>query len=284
MPQVQVVSIERVQASRRIQEHLCPEVGMSLLQRIEADAPKLSPKFAQLAACLVRQRGIPLRQCITDLATASGTTPVTVVRLAQRYGLTGFRQLKVAFLEEAADLRHEIVRGRSGAVRSEASPACRALDDAVSTINDLRALAVHPGFEKVASWLRDADVWIHASMPGDKLLAECMLSALAGQGLVARLGRMTPMAVDACRLGNKSIQLHVALASPLQGPEDFVSLDDGESIRRVFLTRALRHGVWSTSQGMTIGLHLLPATQPLPLLVPLLAALHAAVTKNDDNS
>lgn len=74
-------------------------LGQALAHRLEADLPRLSPKLRGVAMYVVRERAQLHRQRIQDVARRSGTVPATVVRLAQRYGLEGFHELKLAFVE-----------------------------------------------------------------------------------------------------------------------------------------------------------------------------------------
>ncbi len=227
---------------------------------------------------LVRERGLPHRHRITDLAALSGTIPVTVVRLAKRYGFKGFSDLKFAFLEE--------VNGHPGsadtaAIRpdaSEASVAELALEGALRTIGALRPIVDQPGFMQAARWLHEADVvWVGGLVPGDAPLVDCVTQSLQRHGVSVRLGCMTRMAADACELGEKSVQLHVALASALRSASDFSAAPLGQECRRIVLTRSSQPGIACANLCITLGLDIDVVAQTLPAVVGLLAAWDGAI-------
>lgn len=72
-----------------------------LLHDMQRELPALSPKLQRVAQyCMAHAATLHLCR-IQDVAAASGTVPATVVRLAQRLGLHGFQELKLAFLDLA---------------------------------------------------------------------------------------------------------------------------------------------------------------------------------------
>nr|WP_315243757.1 hypothetical protein [uncultured Albidiferax sp.] len=73
----------------------------ALEARITRNLPSLSPKLQQVAHyCLQHARQLHLCR-IQEVAQHCETQPVTVVRLAKRYGFRGFLDFKMAFLTEA---------------------------------------------------------------------------------------------------------------------------------------------------------------------------------------
>jgi DNA-binding MurR/RpiR family transcriptional regulator len=255
-----------------------PSTGPSLLQRIEADLPNLSPQLRKVADQLVRERGLPHRHRITDLAMLSGTAPVTIVRFAKRYGLKGFCEMKFAFLEEAGNPPGA---ANTGAVRphaSEASVAEQALEGALRTIGALRPIVDQPGFMQAARWLHEADVvWVSGLMPGDAPVADCVTQSLQRHGVSVRSGCMTRMAAHARAFGDKSVQLHVALASALHSASDFSSAPVGQECRRIVLSRSPQPGVACADLSITLGIDIDVIAQALPAVVGLLAAWDGAI-------
>lgn len=72
--------------------------GHAMLMQLQSDLGKLSPPLRRVAQyCIEHAHGLH-RMGIQEVAQASQTIPAAVVRLAQRYGLKGFRELKLAFL------------------------------------------------------------------------------------------------------------------------------------------------------------------------------------------
>jgi len=78
-------------------------LGAALVEWIQDDLRRLKPKMRGVAEHLVRQAATLHQQGIENLAQQTRTTPATIVRLAKRYGFTGFSDLKVAFLPPPPD-------------------------------------------------------------------------------------------------------------------------------------------------------------------------------------
>jgi hypothetical protein len=238
-----------------------PVAGSTLLQRIEHDLPNLSPQFLKVATHLVRERGIPHRQRIIDLATRSGTAPVTIVRLAKRYGFKGFCELKFALLEEADALGPPAGCGDMRPWRSDSGMVHQALAGALETISAIGSIVANPGFMQAARWLHEADtVWINAVMPADALLVDCLTQSLQRDGVRVRPGRMTQMAAHEWALSDKSVQLHVALASAPPGTGDLRSTEVGQACRQIVLARASQSGLACSERCVAVGLD--PASRP----------------------
>jgi hypothetical protein len=80
------------------------------------------------------------------------------------------------------------------------------------------------------------------------------------------------MAEHACALGDKSVQMHVALASTLQSAGDFSSSTTAQDCRRIVLSRSSRPSISCTETSIALGIAITAATQALPATVGLLAA------------
>jgi hypothetical protein len=93
---------------------------------------------------------------IKDVAEACGTIPASVVRLAQRFGLTGFQELKLAFLE---GMERETV-SVSGPQDQWLHPECRAalqdIEDSALGLASLKGLVSRPEFLHAVHSLRSA--------------------------------------------------------------------------------------------------------------------------------
>jgi hypothetical protein len=141
------------------------------------------------------------------------------------------------------------------------------------TIGALRPIVDHPVFVQAAQWLREAEVvWVAGSMPGDALAAACIIEGLRRHGLSVHSGWMTPMAEHACALGDKSVQMHVALTSTLQSAGDLSSSTTAQECRRIVVSRSSRPSISCTATGIALGIAITVATQALPATVGLLAA------------
>ncbi|SDP73355.1 transcriptional regulator, RpiR family [Rhodoferax sp. OV413] len=132
--------------------------------RIQGNLPSLSPKLKQVATyCLQHARHLHLCR-IQDVAQRCETQPVTVVRLAKRYGFRGFLDFKMAFLTDA---------GRAPTSAPEPPPVQEAEEH-----GDAYSRAVH--------LLQQArTVWMHAA-PQTAQIAHCYADMLRVAGLTVQ--------------------------------------------------------------------------------------------------
>ncbi len=75
-----------------------PLQGQALLEKLQQDVPRLSPKMAGVAQYCIDFHESVHMQRISHVAERSRTQPSTVVRFAKRYGYHGFNDFKFAFL------------------------------------------------------------------------------------------------------------------------------------------------------------------------------------------
>jgi len=93
--------------ARWLRRHGSAAGGRDLEQQLAADLLALSPKLQQVAQyCLQHARHLHLCR-IQDVADQCHTQPVTLVRLAKRYGFRGFLDFKMAFLAHTEDDAHD---------------------------------------------------------------------------------------------------------------------------------------------------------------------------------
>jgi hypothetical protein len=187
-----------------------PAEGDALLARMAADLPALSPQLRKAASFLVRERGLPRHCRITDFAQLTGTTPVTVVRLAKRYGFRGYYELKFAFLAAtppapALDTDIRPTLDTSGHTGDLVHGAARAL-------GLLRELLQSRAFGQAAQWFEDSDeVWLQAESAADASLAACISAALKHAGFQVRLRPPGQSPRPSTRRNAKTVHLHLAL-------------------------------------------------------------------------
>ncbi len=97
-----------------------------LEQQLAADLLALSPKLQQVAQyCLQHARHLHLCR-IQDVADQCHTQPVTLVRLAKRYGFRGFLDFKMAFLAHTEDDTHDQEAAHTAAGEAGPRAACQA--------------------------------------------------------------------------------------------------------------------------------------------------------------
>lgn len=164
-------------------------------QQLAADLLGLSPKLQQVAQyCLQHARHLHLCR-IQDVAGQCNTQPVTVVRLAKRYGYRGFLDFKMAFLAET----HADLASDSGQVSPPHTlPGPRKVDTlgAVLTHHARATMDQHrsnllqleddwggQAFCKAITLLKRANrVWMHGS-PAALRMAHCHAEFLRAAGL-----------------------------------------------------------------------------------------------------
>ena len=138
--------------------------GARLLQDMARELPSLSPKLRRVAQyCIIHASTLHLCR-IQDVAAASDTVPASVVRLAQRLGLHGFQELKLAFIDlapgapaSAATPDHAPRSVDTSAQRDRAvQRALLDLDESAQALATLRTQVQAPAFDALVHALRTA--------------------------------------------------------------------------------------------------------------------------------
>ncbi|MEN9383736.1 MAG: hypothetical protein RL323_879 [Pseudomonadota bacterium] len=126
-----------------------------LLRQLQADAHNLSPALRRVAHFCIAHAHQLHQMRIQEVAQACQTIPAAVVRLAQRYGLTGFRELKLAFLPVfrppplAPDMAPPASAEPQRQVISQMAHLAEALFQAQADV-------LHPDFAQTTDAIRDA--------------------------------------------------------------------------------------------------------------------------------
>lgn len=146
--------------------------GQPLLQELQRALPTLSPKLGGVARFCLQHAATLHHYRIQDVADACGTGPVSVVRLAQRFGMKGFQELKLAFLdapEPAALSAHAPPELRPA---PESLAAWQDIDHSAQSLASLKAVVLSPGFQHLVQSLQSA-TRIHFDWTGeeDRLIA-----------------------------------------------------------------------------------------------------------------
>lgn len=74
---------------------------LRLAERIRLTLPELSAQFQAIGNYCLSNTSSLHRMRIEDASQQCGARPSTIVRFAKRFGLNGYKELKVAFLDEA---------------------------------------------------------------------------------------------------------------------------------------------------------------------------------------
>jgi Helix-turn-helix domain, rpiR family len=196
--------------------------GQALVRRVEADLPHLSPKLRNVALYLVRESAQLHRQRIKDVALRADTVPVTIVRLAKRYGFQGFHDLKLAFLESGplGDAAPAAAPSRCGSPETQAAQG--ALQGALHAIDALRHVLLHPAFERAVHWLQAAPrVWVSAATEGDEPVAAFLVQRLRRAGIDTHAWPLASRAMRTLAVPD-AVHLRVAVAAGLGRSMDAV--------------------------------------------------------------
>jgi hypothetical protein len=146
--------------------------GPQLLAELRRQLPTLSPTLRRVAQFCIDHASSLHHRRIQDVATACGTIPASVVRLAQKFGLKGFQDLKLAFLHEP----EPEAEARSSLSYLAASPHGRAawqtLERSALDLASLKALVCSPAFAVAVRGLRNArQVQVDAVGEADRFIA-----------------------------------------------------------------------------------------------------------------
>jgi RpiR family carbohydrate utilization transcriptional regulator len=118
--------------------------------RIEAAAPSFGAGDTKVARLLLEQPDAVIYQSVSEAADAAGTSTATVVRFAQKLGLRGFQELKLALANDlpaagrpsATDHRSVLDRVTAAAAQSARDAAAlvsaNAFESAVAILNNAR--------------------------------------------------------------------------------------------------------------------------------------------------
>jgi len=157
--------------------------GSSLLHELQRDLPHLSPKLRSVAQFCLQHASTLHHYRIQEVAEASGTIPASVVRLAQRFGLRGFQEMKLAFLdrlEPHTDLTSVSPEPR---LPPECLAASQDIDDSALGVTGLKGFARRPEFVQIVQSLQSA-TRIHFDWTGeeDRLIALHLQARLRSVG------------------------------------------------------------------------------------------------------
>lgn len=144
--------------------------GRPLLQELQRALPTLSPKLGGVARFCIQHAATLHHYRIQDVADACDTMPVSVVRLAQRFGLKGFQELKLAFIDRV-EAPEPLEQPGQAPPSTECAAALQDIEASAQGVTDLKALVLRPEFLQVAQalrgaphirfdWASDEDRWI----------------------------------------------------------------------------------------------------------------------------
>jgi hypothetical protein len=146
--------------------------GLPLLQELQRALPSLSPKLGGVARFCIQHAATLHRYRIQDVADACDTMPVSVVRLAQRFGLKGFQELKLAFLDPPEPPSDAVQALQEPRLPPECLAASQDIDDSAQGLASLKGFALRHDFLHVVQSLQSA-TRIHFDWTGeeDRLIA-----------------------------------------------------------------------------------------------------------------
>mgnify|MGYP001267588350 CR=1 FL=1 len=130
--------------------------GPRLLAALRDELPVLSPKLRGVAQFCLQHASTLHRYRIHDVADACGTVPASIVRLAQRFGLAGFQDLKLAFVGDPACLPAPRTQPGPPPAGPGCAEAARAIEAVALGVERLDAVVRGAAFRHAVQGLRSA--------------------------------------------------------------------------------------------------------------------------------
>ncbi|MGY0195731.1 MurR/RpiR family transcriptional regulator [Leptothrix sp. BB-4] len=150
-----------------------------LLLEMQRELPALSPKLGHVARFCIEHAATLHHHRIQDVARASGTIPASVVRLAQRFGLRGFQELKYALVDRAGRERPDPVEPPDDWLQPDSARALEDIEASALAIGSLKGLVARPEFRLAVQALRGARrLHVVAAGPTDEAIAAHLRSGL----------------------------------------------------------------------------------------------------------
>ncbi|MEY8690072.1 MAG: MurR/RpiR family transcriptional regulator [Leptothrix sp. (in: b-proteobacteria)] len=153
-----------------------------LLHEMRSELPNLSPKLGHVARYCIDHAATLHHHRIQDVARACGTIPASVVRLAQRFGLRGFQELKFAMVERAGRVPSDPAladRHPDDWLHPDSARALADIEASALGLGSLKGLVVLPEFRLAVQALRGARrIHVVAAGPTDETLASHLRSGL----------------------------------------------------------------------------------------------------------
>jgi hypothetical protein len=158
----------------------------SLLLQMQRELPSLSPKLGHVARYCIDHAATLHHHRIQDVARACGTIPASVVRLAQRFGLRGYQELKYALVERAEREALDPVVTLNDWLHPDSARALEDLEATTLALGSLKGLVARPEFRLAVQALRGARrIHVVAAGPTDEAIAQQLRSGLRAAGLDA---------------------------------------------------------------------------------------------------
>lgn len=130
--------------------------GPGLLHRLQHELPTLSPKLQSVALFCIEHASTLHRYRVKDVSDACGTIPASVVRLAQRFGLKGFQEMKISFLDRTGREAVAISEEQNQALHPDCLAALHDIEESALGLASLKGLALTPEFHHAVHSLRSA--------------------------------------------------------------------------------------------------------------------------------
>lgn len=158
--------------------------GHDMLTQLQQDLGTLTPSLRRVAQYCIAHSHALHRMGIQEVAAASQTIPAAVVRLAQRYGLKGFRELKLAFLP-TLPLSKAQAATLLPAPSAPQHTAMACIDKMAADIAQVRSDILRPEFSRAVDAIKSAERIFMTAPAGAGLVS---FHQRLHQGLCQRLG------------------------------------------------------------------------------------------------
>lgn len=157
--------------------------GSRLLHDLQRDLPTLSPKLGNVARFCIEHASTLHHYRIHEVARACETIPASVVRLAQRFGLNGFQEMKYALVDRVERGPVAEPQPREPWQHPDCLAALQGIEDSALGLASLKGLVSRPEFHRAVQALRTARR-IHFDGAGeeDRLIAAHLQTRLRELG------------------------------------------------------------------------------------------------------
>ena len=157
-----------------------------LLLQMQRELPSLSPKLGHVARYCIDHAATLHHHRIQDVARACGTIPASVVRLAQRFGLRGYQELKYALVERAEREALDPIVTLNDWLHPDSARALEDIEATTLALGSLKGLVARPEFRLAVQALRGARrIQVVAAGPTDEAIAQQLCNGLRAAGLDA---------------------------------------------------------------------------------------------------
>ncbi|MEX8519690.1 MAG: MurR/RpiR family transcriptional regulator [Leptothrix sp. (in: b-proteobacteria)] len=222
-----------------------------LLHALQRDLPTLSPKLKCVAQFCIQHAATLHHYRVQDVAEACGTIPASVVRVAQKFGLKGFQELKIALLDRIGSESITLPDPQEQLPEPECIAARQDIDDSLLGLSSLKGLVSQPEFLHAVHSLRSAmHIRFEWNSEADRMIATHLQTCMRAAGSHQIESTLLDTAGDAAQKGEWLVQAAVWNEAPA-GPRTVRMTGFGPRVIRLAQGRMNRFAT-CTRKGVVI--------------------------------